>query len=270
FQIWKIQITAELRDKKMWGLVDGSDINTGPNMTIYPSYYQGTDSWEVRDGKAHSIIVKHMSNSLIFKHVTSPQTSKALWESVISQFKNQNTSISAFYTYVEIMNTKWDEFMAFILLHSLPTTPKFKTLITTILNSIQSNNTISFSKVESHLMARDIYNKGEENTTAIVQPSNGESANKSTCFKTDNNSKFKQCSVHGKCNHEMKDCNTLKQERKREWRRKDKGKHKKEKKKRKCANQASSPGSEVIVTMTQIHPVLLVMRRIQLTSQIDL
>ncbi|KAF8581296.1 hypothetical protein K439DRAFT_1260295, partial [Ramaria rubella] len=108
FQIWKIRITAELRDKKVWGLVDGSEVNTGPNVTIYPSYYQGTDSWEVRDGKAHSTIVKYMSNLLIFKHVTSPQTLKELWESVISQFENQNTGISAFYTYVEMMNIKWD------------------------------------------------------------------------------------------------------------------------------------------------------------------
>ncbi|KAF8592786.1 hypothetical protein K439DRAFT_1268141, partial [Ramaria rubella] len=156
FQIWKIRITIELHDKKVWGLVDSSNINTGPNVTIYPSYYQGTDSWEVRDGKAHSIIVKYMNNLLIFKHVTAPQRSKALWESVISQFENQNTSISAFYTYVEIMNIKWDdeEFMAFALLHSHPNTPKFKTLIMTILNSVQSNNTISFSEVESCLTAQ--------------------------------------------------------------------------------------------------------------------
>ncbi|KAF8581014.1 hypothetical protein K439DRAFT_1355305, partial [Ramaria rubella] len=108
FQIWKIQMMAELCDKKVWGLVDGSKVNSGPTTTIYPLYYQGVDSWEIRDGKAHSTIVKHMSNSLIFKHVTHQQTSKALWESVISQFENQNTGISVFYTYVELMNLKWD------------------------------------------------------------------------------------------------------------------------------------------------------------------
>ncbi|KAF8590719.1 hypothetical protein K439DRAFT_1258461, partial [Ramaria rubella] len=47
-----------------------------------------------------------------------------------------------------------EEFMAFLLLHSLPNNPKFKTLITTILNSIQSDKTISFSEVKSRLMAQ--------------------------------------------------------------------------------------------------------------------
>ncbi|KAF8580961.1 hypothetical protein K439DRAFT_1355619 [Ramaria rubella] len=108
FQIWKIRITAELRDKKVWGVVDGSEVNPGPSVTIYPSYYHGTDTWEIRDGKAHSIMVKYMSNSLIFKHIASPQTAKELWASVMSQFKDQNTGVSAFYTYIEMMNLKWD------------------------------------------------------------------------------------------------------------------------------------------------------------------
>ncbi|KAF8580959.1 hypothetical protein K439DRAFT_1255012, partial [Ramaria rubella] len=109
FQIWKVRITAELRDKKVWGLVSGSEVDPGPSVTIYPSYYQGTDSWEIRDGKAHSIIVKHISNTFTFRHVVNPQTSKELWNSIIiSQFENQNTGVSAFYTYTELMNLKWD------------------------------------------------------------------------------------------------------------------------------------------------------------------
>ncbi|KAF8582146.1 hypothetical protein K439DRAFT_1352043, partial [Ramaria rubella] len=108
FQIWKVCVVAELRDKKVWGLVNGSEVDPGPNVTIYPSYYQGTDSWDICDGKAHSIIVKQLSNALIFKHVLMPQTSKELWESIIAQFEEQNTGISAFYTYAEMMNLKWD------------------------------------------------------------------------------------------------------------------------------------------------------------------
>ncbi|KAF8578989.1 hypothetical protein K439DRAFT_1360685, partial [Ramaria rubella] len=108
FQIWKVRIMAELHDKKVWGLVNGSKVNPGPSVTIYPSYYQGIDSWEIRDGKVHSTIVKYLSNSLVFKHVVSSQTSKELWDSVISQFEDRNTGISAFYTYVELMNLKWD------------------------------------------------------------------------------------------------------------------------------------------------------------------
>ncbi|KAF8574111.1 hypothetical protein K439DRAFT_1420871 [Ramaria rubella] len=96
FQIWKVHVMAELHDKKVWGLVTGTEVNPGPN------------SWEICDGKAHSIIVKQLSNALIFKHVLMPQTSKELWESVIAQFEAQNTGISAFYTYAEIMNLKWD------------------------------------------------------------------------------------------------------------------------------------------------------------------
>ncbi|KAF8584005.1 hypothetical protein K439DRAFT_1265129, partial [Ramaria rubella] len=108
FQIWKVHITAELHNKKVWGLINGSEVNPGPSVTIYPSYYQGTNSWEIRDGKAHSTIVKYLSNTLIFKHVITPQTSKELWTSIISQFENQNTGVSTFYTYAELMNLKWD------------------------------------------------------------------------------------------------------------------------------------------------------------------
>ncbi|KAF8585445.1 hypothetical protein K439DRAFT_1343532 [Ramaria rubella] len=106
------------------------------------------DSWDIRDGKAYSIIVKQLSNTLIFKHILMLQTSKELWESIMAQFEEQNMGISAFYTYAEMMNLKWDgstdihehisklrsakqrlagmkrkvneEFMAFALLHSLP------------------------------------------------------------------------------------------------------------------------------------------------------
>ncbi|KAF8590721.1 hypothetical protein K439DRAFT_1296431, partial [Ramaria rubella] len=67
FQIWKVHVMAELHDKKVWGLVDGSEVNPGPNLTIYPSYYQGMEPWEIQDGKAHSIIVMHLRNVLIFK-----------------------------------------------------------------------------------------------------------------------------------------------------------------------------------------------------------
>ncbi|KAF8582340.1 hypothetical protein K439DRAFT_1262212, partial [Ramaria rubella] len=114
-------------------------------------------SWEVHDGKAHSIIIKYMSNSLIFKHVMSPQTSKALWESWdgssnisehISKICKAERKLSS------MKQTVDEEFMVFALLHSLPNTPKFETLIMMILNSIQSNNTISFLEVESRLMAQ--------------------------------------------------------------------------------------------------------------------
>ncbi|KAF8575978.1 hypothetical protein K439DRAFT_1368525, partial [Ramaria rubella] len=108
FQIWKVHVMAELCNKKGWGLVDSSEVNPGPSITIYPSYYQGMDSWEIRDRKAHSMIVKYLSNSLVFKHVITPQTLKELWESIISQFGHQNTGVSAFYTFTEIMSVKWD------------------------------------------------------------------------------------------------------------------------------------------------------------------
>ncbi|KAF8583702.1 hypothetical protein K439DRAFT_1290661, partial [Ramaria rubella] len=65
-------------------------------------------SWAIRDRKAHSIIVKHLNNVLIFKHVVSPQTSKELWDSIISQFETQNTSVLAFFTFIELMKLKWD------------------------------------------------------------------------------------------------------------------------------------------------------------------
>ncbi|KAF8585379.1 hypothetical protein K439DRAFT_1276308, partial [Ramaria rubella] len=152
FQIWKIRITAELCDKKVWGLVDSSEINTGPNVTIYSSYYQGTDSWEVCDGKAHSIIVKctHIQTWYVPTDVKG-----AMGINGLSNISEHISNICEAKRKLSSMKQTVDEqFMAFALLHSLPNTPKFETLIMTILNSIQSNNTISFSKVESHLMAQ--------------------------------------------------------------------------------------------------------------------
>ncbi|KAF8578962.1 hypothetical protein K439DRAFT_1620916 [Ramaria rubella] len=108
FQIWKVCLVAELCNKKVWGLVNSSKVDPGPSVTIYLSYYQGMDSWDICDEKAQSIIVKHLSNALIFKHILMPQTSKELWESIMAQFEEQNMGISAFYTYAEMMNLKWD------------------------------------------------------------------------------------------------------------------------------------------------------------------
>ncbi|KAF8578053.1 hypothetical protein K439DRAFT_1276579, partial [Ramaria rubella] len=142
FQIWKIRMTAELHDKKVWGLVDGTEVNPGPSVTIYPSYYNGTNSWEIRDGKAHSTIVKHLSNTLIYKHVTPSQMAKELWSSWdgssevnkhLSKLHAADKRLASMKRHID------DEFMAFFLLHSLPKTSQFETLMTTILNSIQPN-----------------------------------------------------------------------------------------------------------------------------------
>ncbi|KAF8587459.1 hypothetical protein K439DRAFT_1338306 [Ramaria rubella] len=180
-------IMAKLHDKKVWGLVDGSEVNSGPSISINTSYYQGDDSWEICDRKAHSTIVKHMSNSLIFKHVTHPQISKELWESVdrssdisehISKIRTAEKKLSSMKQIVD------KEFMAFSLLHSLPSNPKFKTLITTILNSVQSDKTLSFSKVESRLMAQDIYNKREDVNSTTIVSGTSESANKTMKVNT--------------------------------------------------------------------------------------
>ncbi|KAF8580771.1 hypothetical protein K439DRAFT_1267190, partial [Ramaria rubella] len=155
FQIWKIRITAKLHDKKVWGVVDGTEVNLGPNVTIYPSYYDGTDTWEICDGKAHSIIIKYMSNSLIFKHVVSPQTSKELWNSWdgTSNISEHISKICTAERRLTSMKQQVDEeFMAFLLLRSLPKTQHFETLTTTIMNSIPTHNTtLKFSDVESRL-----------------------------------------------------------------------------------------------------------------------
>ncbi|KAF8576109.1 hypothetical protein K439DRAFT_1281880, partial [Ramaria rubella] len=142
FQIWKIRIMAELHDKKVWGVVNGSEVNPGPSITIYPSYYHGTDTWEIHDGKAHSIMVKYMSNSLIFKHVTSPQTAKELWDSWDGT-SDINTHVSKIRAAEKKLTSmkRWidEEFLAFMLLRSLPKTQCFETLTTTIINSIPTN-----------------------------------------------------------------------------------------------------------------------------------
>ncbi|KAF8590860.1 hypothetical protein K439DRAFT_1328861 [Ramaria rubella] len=127
FQIWKICVMSELCNKKVWELVDGTEVDPGPTVTIYPSYYHGMDTWKVRDGKAHSTIVKYLSNALTFKHVTMPQMAKQLWDlrwDGTTDIHKHISKIHAADKRLAGMKRQLDnEVMAYALLHSLPKTP---------------------------------------------------------------------------------------------------------------------------------------------------
>ncbi|KIY45314.1 hypothetical protein FISHEDRAFT_31761, partial [Fistulina hepatica ATCC 64428] len=101
FTIWKIRIRAKLASaKRLLGVVTIS--------TIGLSTIQPTDSWDIRDQKAHGIVVEHLSDSLVMALVTENQSAKELMDAVISKFETQSTGLRSYYILTEMMGMKWD------------------------------------------------------------------------------------------------------------------------------------------------------------------
>lgn len=60
------------------------------------------------DVKAHSMITKHLSDLILLTYIMDPQTSKQLFDLIIAQFKQVNTGVEAFYTFMDMMSLHWD------------------------------------------------------------------------------------------------------------------------------------------------------------------
>ncbi|KIY47821.1 hypothetical protein FISHEDRAFT_74279 [Fistulina hepatica ATCC 64428] len=84
FTIWKICIKAKLASAKVAGIAYGIDTResitaavaaaTAASISaIGSSVIQPTNSWDIRDQKAHGIIVEHLSDSLVMALVTENQ-----------------------------------------------------------------------------------------------------------------------------------------------------------------------------------------------------
>jgi len=235
FQMWKVRVAARLRRNKVYGHVTGTtrkDTSTPP---------KDSDSWEVLDEKAHGIIIDTLDDNTALQ-VADLTTSKQVYDRIVKIYEGTNTNSTAFYTWVEIMDLKWDgtspisdhianiracerrlaalgrpidsAFLAYFLLHSLPSDSTWSSFTASVLNSLPSNSDILFSDVETRLLA-----EAQRITAASAKPN---------ALKTVK-SKPKHCERHGKCAHSTSECNTLKAEREREkipkGKRKDKAHH---------------------------------------------
>ena len=222
FQMWKVRVAARLRRNKVYGHVTGTtrkDTSTPP---------KDGDSWEVMDEKAHGIIIDTLDDNTALQ-VADLTTSKQVYDRIIKIYEGTNTNSTAFYTWVEMMDLKWDgispisdhiasvragerrlaalgrqidsAFLAYFLLHSLPSDSTWSSFTASVLNSLPSNSDVSFTDIETRLLA--------EATRVVSSTGKAESALKAAKPRP----KPKHCERHGKCAHSTEECNTLKAER---------------------------------------------------------
>ncbi|KIY52032.1 hypothetical protein FISHEDRAFT_36098, partial [Fistulina hepatica ATCC 64428] len=199
FTIWKIRIKAKLASAKVAGIAYGTDTResitaavaaatTSSISAIGSSTIQPTDSWDIRDQKAHGIIIEHLSDSLMMNMRWDGTVGEPLTDHITcirslgSQLRSMIKSID-------------DEFTAFLLLHSLPNEDPWSTLRTSILNSIPANSKLTFADVETRI------------TLQATSMSSTVSSASTTALAS---KAMKHCEVHGDCGHSTEDCNALK------------------------------------------------------------
>ncbi|KIY46285.1 hypothetical protein FISHEDRAFT_47533 [Fistulina hepatica ATCC 64428] len=168
FIIWKIQIKAKLASAKVAGIAYGADTHesitaavtaamTALISTIGSSTIQPMDSWDICDQKAHGIIVKHLSDSLVMALITDNQSAKELmdtWNGTVGESLTDHiTCIRSLGSQLRgMIKSINDKFTTFLLLHSLPNEEPWSTLRTSILNSIPVNSKLTFADVEMCIM----------------------------------------------------------------------------------------------------------------------
>ena len=122
YQIWKLRISAKLRREKVYGVALGTETQpptttptplksastTGRGATSTISSVTATqDSREIRDGKAHGILIEYISDRILLQ-VSHHATSQQLWNAIIEMHEKTNTGIAAFYTFIDVISLKWD------------------------------------------------------------------------------------------------------------------------------------------------------------------
>ncbi|KAH0581027.1 hypothetical protein H2248_012170 [Termitomyces sp. 'cryptogamus'] len=161
FQIWKIRVMAKLWHEKTCQLI--------------PT----TNSWLVHDSKAVGIIIAYVSDRFVIEIGVLPHT-KDMFDRLVKIHKGTNVGISAFYTFIYMLTLKWDgspstlsnhisvisaanakltamkkqvnpEFLAFILLHSLPDKTMWESFHATVLNLLAPGKALSFPELSDCL-----------------------------------------------------------------------------------------------------------------------
>ncbi|KIY48656.1 hypothetical protein FISHEDRAFT_28510, partial [Fistulina hepatica ATCC 64428] len=207
FTIWKFRIKAKLASAKVAGVAYGMDtresITTAVAATaatsisaVGSSTIQPTDSWDIRDQKAHGIIVEHLSDSLVMALVADSQSAKELMDAPLTDHITRIRSLGS--QLRGMIKSIDDEFTAFLLLHSLPSEEPWTTLCMSILNSIPANSKLTFADVETRITLQ-----ATSMTSAAVSTSTSALTAKPTKVA-------KYCEVHGDCGHSTEDCNALK------------------------------------------------------------
>ncbi|KAJ7767378.1 hypothetical protein DFH07DRAFT_736702, partial [Mycena maculata] len=106
FQIWNIRIIGKLRREKVADTLKGKP--TALQVPL-PGEATGTyaDTWEIRDNKAHGIIIDHISDRLALK-VGHLDTAERLYNELVRIHQAANMGINAFYVFSGLMKLSWD------------------------------------------------------------------------------------------------------------------------------------------------------------------
>ena len=232
FQIWQLRIVGKLRREKVYDVLKQPkpDPSTTTLSTIYPSSAPHIDSWDVRDAKAHGIITDHICDRLVLA-TADELTAASLYNKLVDIHQNQNVGASAFYTFIGMLETKWDgspdtvqdhiatiaagdsklvamkkpmdsEFLAFLLLHSLPNDPVWEMFKTSVLNAIPKDEKITFSGISDRLVFNAMRQQGTETALKATKQFNKSKGSRSDAAS----SKSKMyCSFHKINGHDTKD-----------------------------------------------------------------
>ncbi|KIJ46992.1 hypothetical protein M422DRAFT_121622, partial [Sphaerobolus stellatus SS14] len=125
-------------------------------------------------------------------------TAQSLFNAIVKIFEKTNIGVTAFYTFISMMNIQWDgelpiskhisaisaanvrlismkkgfddETLAFLLLHSLPKNTTWENFTASVLGSLPDGDVLSFRTVSNRLTAKDVRhhsNVGIESEAAL-------------------------------------------------------------------------------------------------------
>lgn len=237
FQAWLVYLKGELMIEKVYGIISGTDPTpTAVTTTILVADAGGTNTtptpvvtqpdpdklreWHVRNDKALGLILKSISRSLQIEY-GSATDAKVTHESLVSKFSKTNISSTAFSTFIELSDLRWDgtssfeefagkfstlnarletfgqklgeQFLALMFLKALPNEANWNVFRTAVLNSTDQLESITFSNVRSRAAAQVTNN-------ASVAGSSSEIALQAS----------QTCIVHGACSHTTEQCSNVK------------------------------------------------------------
>jgi len=205
-----------------------------PKPSVMPALYSG-DSWELKDQRARGILIEHLNDRLVLE-LQGLTTAKEMYDKIVDIHQNTNIGVNAFYTFAGMLNLKWDgdqstldnhiaaiksgdaklsgmkkpidaEFLAFLLLNSLPDDSIWETFRTTILNSIPNNTTLSFADIASRLASTaSLQAKGTPTSESALKAKSSHTSSSSSRKPKSQ----KWCTHHNSSTHNTEDRFALK------------------------------------------------------------
>ncbi|KAA1478200.1 hypothetical protein DENSPDRAFT_921395, partial [Dentipellis sp. KUC8613] len=111
FRLWQVRIKSKLGQEKVLAIVTGEETASSAlaaaSVSLYSPSYVSSDTFATQNRKAHGIIVEYISDELAmeYAHIDS---AKDLYDTLVKLFEKANAGVTGFYTFVDMMNARWD------------------------------------------------------------------------------------------------------------------------------------------------------------------